>query len=110
MADYVQDASVFLISNFRLPVFEPRLRKRLNVVIERFWEIFNSFAEKHEDRTFQARMALSLVRSFYTSTRFELKESFAREMFLRVHFLMEHLAAHRSNWEDYRLPSSVFVY
>ena len=75
----------------------------------RFMAAFQGFAEKHGDRTFQARMALYLVRSFYTSTRFELKESFAREMFLRAHFLMEHLAAYNGPWEDYRLPDSVLV-
>jgi phosphate uptake regulator len=110
MADYVQDASVFLVSNYRLPVFEPRLRERLDVVITRFWEAFAAFAEQHGDRTFEVRMALSLVRSFYTSTRFELKESFAREMYLRAHFLMEHLAAFKGSWESYRLPDSVFVH
>ncbi|GBC59631.1 hypothetical protein DENIS_0570 [Desulfonema ishimotonii] len=110
-ADYIQDASVFLVSNFRLPVFEPGLRARLNTVSLYFFEFFANFAEKNNDRTFEIRLALALARSFYTSTRFELNYDFAREMTLRSHFLMEKISAHEGkSWETFRLPESVLFY
>jgi len=46
-----------------------------------------------------------------TSTRFELNYDFAREMFLRAHYLMEDLVAHADKpWEDYRLPRPILFY
>lgn len=92
--DYIQDVSVFLISNFRIPVFEDAVRQRLNHIIEYFYNFGKAFAERHNDKTFDIRMAFALARSFYTSTRFELNQEFANEMFLRAHFLMEKIAAH----------------
>ncbi len=110
-ADYVQDASVFLISNFRLPIFDRRIRRRLNRVITHFHSQFSGFAQKQGDETYEARMALALARSFFTSTRFELNYGFAKEMALRSHFLMERLAAHAGRpWADFRLPEQVFYY
>lgn len=110
-ADYIQDASVFLVSNFRLPVFESRLRDRLNVLIEHFFSFFSAFARQNEDKTFEARMALAAARSFYTSTRFELNYGFAREMFLRSHFLMEKIIAHEGKpWENFSFPVKIFFY
>jgi phosphate uptake regulator len=110
-ADYVQDVSVFLVSNFRLPVFDVELRERINTVCLYFYEFFSGFAERNADPTFDARLALALARSFYTSTRFELEPRFAREMALRAHFLMERLAAHEGRaWEDFRLPEDVLFY
>ncbi len=110
-ADYVQDASVFLISNFRLPVFEPKLRNRINNLIQHFIKIFSVFAEKHNDRTYEARMAMALARSYYTSSRFELNYVFAKEMFLTSHFLMERIVAHNGKpWESFRLPTEILFY
>ncbi len=110
-ADYVQDASVFLISNFRLPVFEPKLRKRINDVIQHFLEYFSAFAEKQNDNTYQIRMALALARSYYTSSRFELNYIFAKEMFLMSHFLMERIVAHNGKpWETFKLPAEILFY
>jgi phosphate uptake regulator len=109
-ADYIQDASVFLVSNFRLPVFEPRLRERLNRMIQHFFEVFSHFARQHNDHTFNIRMALALARSFYTSTRFELNYSFAREMFLRSHFLLERIATYHGTWEEFELPTEILFY
>ncbi len=110
-ADYVQDASVFLASFFRLPVFDVRLRNTINNVIRYFYRYFSEFAKKQNDTTFDIRMALALARSFYTSTRFELNYSFAREMFLRSHFLMEKMASHEGNpWNEFKLPESILYY
>ncbi|SHL15644.1 Phosphate uptake regulator [Desulfatibacillum alkenivorans DSM 16219] len=108
--DYIQDASVFLLSNFRMPVFEEALRSRLNGIIEDFYEFFKSFAEDQGDATFQARMALALARSFLTSTRFELHAKFAKEMFLRAHFLMEKLTVQKGHWEEFSLPMDILFY
>jgi aminoglycoside phosphotransferase (APT) family kinase protein len=111
MADYVQDGSVFLISNFRMPVFEEKLRDRLNGVIETFFTFLKHFAEEHGDDTFDARMALGLARSFYTSTRFEMNFEFAKEMYLRAVFLLEKLLGHRDRpWQEFKLPSHVLYY
>jgi phosphate uptake regulator len=105
--DYAQDVSVFLVSNFRMPVFEPHLRERINWVMAEFLEFAKVFAAKHGDRRFGARMALALARSLYTSSRFELNQAFSREMFLRAHYLLEKVAAHKGDWEDFRLPEHI---
>jgi phosphate uptake regulator len=110
MADYIQDASVFLISNFRLPAFETALRDRINRVIDHFFNRFSAFARRHGDGGFDARMTLALARSFYTSSRFELNYTFAREMYLRSQFLMEKLVAHQGDWESYQLPRRILFY
>jgi hypothetical protein len=87
------------------------LRERINTVCLYFYEFFSGFAEINEDRTFNARLALALARSFYTSTRFELEPHFAREMAMRAHYLMESLAVHEGRpWEDFRLPEDVLFY
>ena len=109
-ADYVQDASVFLVSNFRMPVFEPALRQRLNRVIGRFFKFSTSFARDHEDESFDLRMALALARSFYTSTRFELNQAFAHDMFTRAHYLMEKVLGHDGPGTAFRLEREVLYY
>jgi phosphate uptake regulator len=107
-SDYIQDVSVFLLSNFRLPVFDADVRARLNMVIKDFFNYAREFAREHNDRTFEVRMAFALVRSFYTSTRFELNFEFAREMFLRAHFLMEKILNHHPRpWETFQLKSDI---
>ncbi|MDZ7761185.1 MAG: PhoU domain-containing protein [Desulfovermiculus sp.] len=109
--DYVQDVSVFLVSNFRIPVFEPSLRSRLNWMTRSMFEFAQDFAQTQGDSTFQARMALALARSFYTSTRFELKLDFAKTMFLRSHFLLDQLITHRGQgWDRFVLPEDVLYY
>lgn len=110
-ADYIQDASVLLISLFRLPIFEAPLRERINISIGTLFDFIAGFARENADRTFSVRMALALTRSFYTSTRFELNEKFAREMFLRAHYLMEKIIAHQGRaWEDFVLPAELLFY
>lgn len=109
-ADYVQDASVFLVSNYRLPFFDAKVRTRLNRVIRTFLDFFREFSMEIDDKAFEARMALALIRSFYTSTRFELNLNFSRRMFLCAHFLMESLISHRGNWEKFKFPREVLFY
>ncbi|MFW5958107.1 MAG: PhoU domain-containing protein [Desulfosalsimonas sp.] len=106
--DYIQDVSVFLVSNFRLPVFETNFRARIYRIMEGFLRHSADFAAKYNDHTFDVRMALALARSFYTSTRFETNYAFAREMFLRAHLLMEKVIQHPPRpWEEFKLPVHV---
>jgi hypothetical protein len=75
------------------------------------FEFALQFAHGHGDTAFQARLALALARSFYTSTRFELKADFAKSMFLRSHFLLDRLVAHRGqSWDGFVLPTDVLYY
>ncbi|MBU1042637.1 MAG: phosphotransferase [Proteobacteria bacterium] len=111
MQDYVQDVSVFLISNYRMPVFEPHLRERIDWVIAEFLQFATQFAARSGDKTFEARLALALARSLYTSSRFELNYAFSREMYLRSHYLLEQVAAHQGlPWQDFRLPWQILFH
>jgi phosphate uptake regulator/thiamine kinase-like enzyme len=106
--DYVKDISVFLISNFRMPIFDPVLRERLNHVIRSMVEFARDFAALHKDPTFDVRMAFALARSFFTSSRFELNTGFAKEMVLRSHFLMEKIVGQNAApWETFELPLTI---
>lgn len=91
--DYVQDISVFLVSNHRLQVFDTPIRARIAEVIRAFFSFSCAYAESVGDKTFQARLALGLARSFATSARFVLDDNAARLMFLRSRYLLEQLAA-----------------
>jgi len=109
--DYVQDVSVFMVSNYRLQIFDAPLRRRIMIVIQDFYRFAASFARKSGDRTFELRLALGLARSFATSTRFILDKSLARAMFLRARYLLELvLAADLKNPESFRVPiEEVFI-
>ena len=71
------------------------------------WIFFRAFAAEIDDPFFEVRMALAIVRSFYTSTRFELKPDFSKCMFLSAHFLMETLVSHRKPWDEFTMPGKV---
>ncbi len=104
-SDYVQDASVLLVSCYRMPVFEETLRQRIHWAMAEVLSFVRSFARQSGDATFEARMGLALARSLFTSTRFELNPVFSRGMCQRAHYLMERVAAHRGRpWADFRLP------
>ncbi len=110
-SDFVQDIAVFLVSNFRLPVFETPLRKRLNTVIKSFYHFTRDFAGRQGDTTFNARLALGIARSLITSTRFELNSKFARAMFMRSIYIFEKLTAHNgAPWESFVLPQDILIY
>jgi phosphate uptake regulator len=93
MTDYVQDVTVFLVSNYRLQMFESKVRQRIEQVMLRFFEFAKGLARREGDASFELRAALGLARSFGTSTRFVLDERLARSMFMRSRFLLERLAA-----------------
>ncbi len=90
-ADYIQDVSVFLVSNFRLPAFDRQSRLRINETIQSFYRFVRGFAMAQGDTTFDVRLTLGVARSFYTSTRFELNREFAHAMYNRSLYLMERL-------------------
>ena len=103
--DYVQDVSVFMVSNYRLQVLDPVIRRRIAGVINRFYRIAAEFAARNDDSTFELRLALGLVRSLATSTRFILDRKLARGMFLRARYLLEQIVRlERGAGHDYRVP------
>ena len=110
-SDYVQDVSVFLVSIYRMPIFDRLIRARLNFTIMDFFEFARDFAIANEDNLFEARLAFGLARSFGTSTRFELNRKFANKMFKLSVYLLEKLIAHRNQpWDTFELPGEVLVY
>ena len=86
--DYIQDVSVFMISNYRLQVMDPALRLRLGKQACDMYKIAKSYAMEHDDKWFEWRLALGLARSFVTSTRFIMDKTLAKRMFLRSHFIL----------------------
>ena len=103
-ADLVQDVSVFMISNFRLPVFDAPRRRLLGAVILEAYGFARDFAVAHGDTTFDYRLTLGLARSLITSTRFELSQRFSRIMFQRGMYLLTRITAHEGDPATFRLP------
>jgi len=110
-SDYVQDVSVFLVSNFRVPVFDGAARDLLDEVSLRMLEFASRFAERYDDPTFHARLALGLARSFITSTRFEIDADFSRIMAMRAVYLLEKIALlKQSDYAAFRVSAEVLTY
>ncbi|SNT28004.1 phosphotransferase [Tropicimonas sediminicola] len=103
--DYVQDVSVFMVSNYRLQVQDGPIRRRIADVTCDFYAMSAKFARSQKDGTFEYRLALGLARSFATSTRFIYDTAHARRMFLRSRFLLELALACPANRVDrFKLP------
>ena len=110
-ADPLQDISVLLVSHFRLPVFDPELRNRLNQTALGLYHFAKSYAEKNNDTCFMARLGLGLLRSFISSVRFELNPGFAKHMYFRGVYLLNKLLAHQGRpWEEFVLPENAIIY
>jgi len=109
--DYVQDVSVFMVSNYRLQILDAPLRRRILEVAREFYGFARRFARKAGDDSFELRLALGLARSFATSTRFILDRSLAQAMFLRSRYLIELvLASNPKRPERFRIPiKEIFV-
>lgn len=109
--DYVQDVSVFMVSNYRLQILDAPLRKRIMGLALDFYRFAGQYARKNGDQTFDLRLALGLARSFATSTRFILDKSLARQMFLRARYLIERvLETNPKQAARFRLPiEEIFV-
>lgn len=106
--DYVQDVSVFLVSNYRLQIFDSPIRKRISHVTRAFHTFANAYARTVGDESFEIRLAFGLARSFATSTRFILDERFAKSLFLRARYLLELLAETPvSRIPDFKVPEEV---
>ncbi|NVB42458.1 phosphotransferase [Pseudenhygromyxa sp. WMMC2535] len=103
--DYLQDVSVLIVSNFRLKIFDPGPRRRLDQVSREFFRYAKGFAAAHGDASFQARLALGLARSLLTSTRFEMDPEFSAAMALRARYLLERLLDFRAQVTGVALDS-----
>ena len=111
MTDYVQDISVFIVSNFRLPVFEKEMRERAATAMQAMFKFGDTFAKTNGDQTYQTRLALGLARSMFTSTRFEMNYKFARDMYLRACYLLEKLLEHQGRpWSEFKLPLRALIH
>jgi phosphate uptake regulator/aminoglycoside phosphotransferase (APT) family kinase protein len=109
-SDYVQDISVFLVSHFRLQVFEAPIRRRIRDIVSRVHAFASDYAARNGDPGFDARLALGLARSFATSARFVVDEEFAKSLFFRGRYLLERLCRLTpEEAADYRLPEDIFV-
>jgi Ser/Thr protein kinase RdoA (MazF antagonist) len=106
--DYVQDISVFLVSNLRLQALNAPVRSRIDHSVSQFYRFARDFAESAGDELFGARLALGLARSFATSTRFVLDPSTAKVMILKARFLLEKLASCQlTALESFSVPEEV---
>ncbi len=112
-ADYVQDVSTFIVSYFRQVQFKKKNRTRINNVIEMVYHENLKYAEKMNDKTYLPRLTLSLARSFFTSTRFELDSVFSKHMCQVSFRLLEHILNFTKDnfsetlWEEYTFPQEV---
>ena len=103
--DYVQDVSVFMVSNYRLQVLDPKIRRRIGGVVCNFYNIAAEFAHRNSDHNFEVRLAFGLVRSLATSTRFILDRRLARGMFFRARYLLEQIIRlEPESYDSYRVP------
>jgi Ser/Thr protein kinase RdoA (MazF antagonist) len=109
--DYVQDVSVFMVSNYRLQILDAAQRRRIMGLATGLYRIARKYADEVDDSGFHFRLALGLARSFVTSTRFILDKSLARRMFLRARFLIERaVAADPRKIDRFRVPiKEIFV-
>ncbi|MEQ8899825.1 MAG: aminoglycoside phosphotransferase family protein [Roseovarius sp.] len=87
--DYVQDVSVFMVSNYRLQVHDAETRRRVVQVAATVHALAAKFARAQKDKSFEYRLALGLARSFASSTRFVFDKSHARRMMVRARFVLE---------------------
>ena len=103
--DYVQDVSVFMVSNYRLQVLDRATRARIAGVAVAMHEMAAKFARRQKDSTYHYRLALGLARSFASSTRFVVDEYHARRMLLRARYILETaLAVPEGREARFKLP------
>lgn len=103
--DYVQDISVFMVSNYRLRVVDPDIRRRIRDLVCSFYDFSAAYAKSRGDDNFELRLALGLARSFATSTRFVVDKVLARAMWLRARYLLESvLSTDPKQIHKYRVP------
>jgi hypothetical protein len=111
--DYLQDLSVFIVSNIRLPLFDQRIRQRITKISIETYNFAKNFALQQNDTTFDARLSLGLARSMITSTRFSIREQFARKMFVRAIHLLKQIVDHVDHnepLENFKFNFEIFNY
>lgn len=106
-SDYVQDVSVFMVSNYRLQVFDRHVRNNIRKQIAHSYQTGKSFAKLQKDDTFELRLGLGLVRSFISSTRFIMDKAMAKRMYLRALYIIELIKHHRENAAEKRFSLPV---
>lgn len=110
IGDYAQDISVFMVSNFRLQVFDTRVRHRINQTISSFYIFAAQAAKDAGDKTFNIRLAIGLARSLVTSTRFVLDNGVARDMLMRSRYLLEAVvSAKPGHYARFKLPEDAII-
>ena len=108
--DYVQDVSVFMVSNYRLQILDAPHRRRILGLATAFYHMVRQFADDVGDESFAVRLAFGLARSFATSTRFILDKSLAKKMVLRARYLIELLLRDADRNRRFRIPvQEIFV-
>lgn len=108
-SDYVQDLSVFMVSNYRMLNFDPNVRKLIALTMQGVYEFGERYAEQINDQSYHLRMALGLARSFLSSTRFVLDEEHAKAMHYRGRYLLEQLVKlNTDQLETYRISKEIF--
>lgn len=108
--DYAQDISVFLVSNIRVPIFSSDVRQHLNNANRRVFDCAASYAKKHKDTTFEARVGIGLFRSLITSTRFLLDQSFSEIMLQRAVVVLREVLAQKDDLSKFKLNPDYFTY
>ena len=110
IGDYVQDISVFMVSNFRLQVFDAPVRRRINEAIRGLYIYTAELAREEGDDTFTLRLTLGLIRSLITSTRFVLDKAVATDMLLRARYLMEMVIRVKpGHYSRFKLPEDAII-
>jgi aminoglycoside phosphotransferase (APT) family kinase protein len=109
--DYVQDVAIFMVSNYRLQIFDTPRRKQIMSAAMTMYAMAHRYSVKQQDESFDLRLALGLARAFATSTRFILDKSLAREMFMRARYLIELvLTVEVDKVSSFRIPlKEIFV-
>ena len=108
--DYLQDVSVFMVSCYRLRVFDPVIRRRIQSLCGDFYRFVRAYARRQGDSGFEKRLALGLIRSFASSTRFILDRSLSWAMFNRAVYLMDRLLEAEQSKRPFKIPiEEVFV-
>lgn len=108
-ADYIQDVSVFLVSNFRIPIFDIHSRDRINLVTTKFFDFAQEFATTHGDDGFHVRLGLGVARSLFTSARFQLTKKFAKTMYHKAIYLMERLLEAHETGHGFIFPLEILL-
>ena len=109
--DYTQDIAVFMVSNYRLQIFDSPVRKRIFRQINDVCHFARRFAAKEKDKHFELRLGLGLARSLITSTRFIRDKGVAQGMVLRAQYLLEKILKEGSQKKNrFQVPVEEIFY